>query len=187
MKIDFGKQKWSNNDYITCYSERFDPPLPFVQKDEWIEAPQCKEYHDGYASITLLDKSKYTPNLTISTECSFEGVAAPLIIIAKDVYTDEKGIIRYNDYFEVVIYKKGINIWRLWPENGKIVHKNLLRLVTPLETGKKYQLTVSVTENTISAEANGVKATIPAPDMFPSFYAGITACEGDCRFYTMTI
>ncbi|MBQ2864986.1 MAG: hypothetical protein IJE90_00525 [Clostridia bacterium] len=188
MRFEFGKDNRSSSDLITAYSYRFDPALPFVQRDECIEAPECKEYRDGYASISLLHIQKYAPNITISAECDFEGIAAPLIMIARELKPDDSGIVRYDDYFEVVIYKKGINIWRLWPgENGKIVHRNLLRLVTPLETGKRYTLTVTVTENSISAEANGIKATIPAPDMFDSFYAGVTVCEGMCRFYNMEI
>ena len=187
MKTDFARNKWISDDYLTAYSYRFDPALPFVQKDDCIDAPVCDGYRDGYASISLLDKNKRTPGITIRAECDFEGIAAPLIVIAEDVKTDENGIIRYDNYFEVVIYKNGINIWRLWPENGKIVHKNILRLVTPLETGKKYLLTVTVTDKTISAETNGIKATIPAADMFAEFYAGVTVCEGLCRFYNMEI
>ena len=73
------------------------------------------------------------------------------------------------------------------PRSGKIIHKNLLRLVYPLQTGKKHPLTVTVTPNSISAETTGIKATIPVSDMFETFYAGITACEGLCRFYNMEI
>ena len=152
MKTNFARDEWISGDYLTAYSYRFDPALPFVQKDDCIEAPVCDGYRDGYASISLLDKNKRTPGITIRAECDFEGIAAPLIVIAEDVKTDENDIIRYDNYFEVVIYKNGINIWRLWPENGKIVHKNILRLVAPLETGKKHLLTVTVTDKTISAE-----------------------------------
>ena len=187
MKTNFGRGKWTCDNYLTAYSYRFDPALPFVQKDDCIEAPVCNLYRDGYASISLLEKNKFAPGITIRTECDFEGIAAPLIVIAEDVKKDENGIIRYDNYFEVVIYKNGVNIWRLWPENGKIVHKNLLRLVTPLETGKKHLLTITVTDKTIAAETNGIKATIPAADMFPEFYAGVTVCEGLCRFYSMDI
>ena len=187
MKTDFGHKLWTADEYLTAYSYRFDPALPFVQKDDCIEAPKCDAYRDGYASISLLEKAKHKPGITIRAECDFEGVAAPLIVIAEEVRPDTSGVIRYDNYFEVVIYKNGVNIWRLWPENGKIVHKNLLRLVTPLETGKKHLLTVTVGEKTISAETNGIKATIPAPDMFSEFYAGVTVCEGLCRFYNMEI
>jgi hypothetical protein len=185
MYTDFGKGKFDSSELITAYSYRFNPTLPFVQRDDCIEAPKCADYRDGYASISLLDKNKRSGSVTIHTECDFEGIAAPLIVIAEDVRTDENGVIRYDNYFEVVIYKNGINIWRLWPENGKIVHKNLLRLVYPLETGKKHPLTVTVTTDSISAETNGVKATVPVPDMFETFYTGVTACEGLCRFYNL--
>ncbi len=187
MYTDLGRGKYNSGELITAYSPRFNPPLPFVQQDDCIEAPKCADYRDGYASISLLDKNRYSGNITIYTECDFEGIAAPLIVIAEDIRTDENGVVRYDNYFEVVIYKNGINIWRLWPENGKIVHKNLLRLVYRLETGKKHPLSVTITPNSISAETTGIKATIPAPDMFETFYAGITACEGLCRFYNMEI
>ena len=110
MKTDFGRGKWTCDNYLTAYSYRFDPALPFVQKDDCIEAPVCNLYRDGYASISLLEKNKFAPGITIRTECDFEGIAAPLIVIAEDVKKDENGIIRYDNYFEVVIYKNGVNM-----------------------------------------------------------------------------
>jgi hypothetical protein len=36
-------------------------------------------------------------------------------------------------------------------------------------------------------ELDGMKLSLRAEDLFPSFYLGITGCEGPCRFYGLTV
>ena len=41
--------------------------------------------------------------------------------------------------------------------------------------------------NAVDIELDGMKLSLRAEDLFPSFYLGITGCEGPCRFYGLTV
>ena len=50
-----------------------------------------------------------------------------------------------------------------------------------------HTLSAELKENYMVIELDGVKTTLRTEDLFPSFYLGITGCEGCCRFYDMKI
>ena len=124
MKIDFGNKNWLNDDICYAYSYRFEETPVFVQKDGYVENQQYGNGIYDYDNISLLTKKKYSAGNKASIRCSFENLGAPLIVIADKMYTDKRGVLRYGDYLEIVLYKNGVNVWKMWMEDEKFLGKN---------------------------------------------------------------
>ena len=123
----------------------------------------------------------------LSTRCSFEGLAAPLVVIVKDLF-DKNGLPSYGDYQEVVLWKNGMNVWNLWlREDGEVEYHNLLRIQDKLEEKKIHDLTVEVQEAGFEITLDGHRLYVRDEHIYPEFYIGITGCEGVCKFFDLEI
>ena len=60
--------------------------------------------------ISILSRKKFGPGTRITTHCSFEDDGAPLIVLAESMSPDGRGVLRYGNYFEVVLYKNGMSL-----------------------------------------------------------------------------
>ena len=187
MKINFAKGAWDTSEIDYAYSYRFDATPVFVQKEDHVEN---KAYGTGlyeYDNISVLTKEKYTAGTKITTRCSFEDVGAPLLLIADKLYTDERGVLRYGDYIEIVLYKNGMNVWRMYMKDKQVTWKNLVRVKYPVAEGEIHELSAEITEDWLKITAAGQETCLYVPELYPSFHLGIDACEGPNSFYGFEI
>jgi hypothetical protein len=189
MKINFSKGAWNTDELTYAYTYRFDDTNEFIQNEDSIENaenPNCPA--DGYDYLSIVSREKFGFGTKITTRCSFSGNAAPLIVIPDGLDDCADGHKRYGNYFEVVVWKNGINVWRLWrKENGEVTWHKRLGMEFSVEENKIHTLSVEFKENYLTVELDGVKTALRAEDLFPSFHLGLTGCEGPCRFYDMTV
>ena len=108
-------------------------------------------------------------------------------MLAEQLHTDERGFLRYGNYLEIVLYKKGVNVWRMWLRDGKVSWKKLMSVEFPVAAKEVHTLTTKITDERLEIEACGRKMTLFIPDMYPAFHAGINACEEINRFYDLQI
>ena len=97
---------------------------------------------------------------------------------------DSRGVNRYGDYIEVVLWKNGVNVWRMWYRDGEVTWKQLLGVDFPVSEGEIHEICVTVGTDTLEITADGRKMLLAVEDLYPSFHAGLNACEGINRFYT---
>ncbi|MBE6598849.1 MAG: hypothetical protein E7638_05355 [Ruminococcaceae bacterium] len=188
MNINFSRNAWSETDLPHAYTYRFPDTNKFVQRDDCIENGKNPSMNDGYDYLSLVTKEKFTAGTKITTRCSFNGNAAPLFVIPDTLDMCEDGHLRYGNYFEVVLYKNGINVWRLWrKEDGTVTWHKRLGAEFPVAENEIHTISVEFRENYLDIELEGMKFHLRAEDMFESFHLGITGCEGLCRFYDLTI
>ena len=187
MKYNFSKGNWTMEGLSYAYSARFSQNSVFLQREDCIENPRDPEMRDGFSYITLLTKEKMKPGVRLSTRCSFEGLAAPLVVIVKDLF-DKNGLLSYGDYQEVVLWKNGMNVWNLWlRDDGEVEYHNLLRIQDNLEEKKIHDLTVEVQEAGFEITLDGHRLYVRDEHIYPEFYIGITGCEGVCKFFDLEI
>ncbi len=187
MKYEFRQGAWSEEALTHAYCKRFDATPTFLQGDGYISNPKAEVDSTGYSYISLVSREKYTPGATITAHMSFEELAAPLLVLAKDL-EEIDGVYRYGNYLEVVLWKNGLNVWDLWQEpDGTIKWVKLLGLTMPLETGKIHELTLRTTEDRFEITLNGMPISLQVKQIFSSFHMGVTGCEGPCRIYDMEI
>jgi len=187
MNINFSRNAWSSDDLVYAYSYRFTDRPVFTQFDDHIENKADPDGPGGYEYISVLTPRQYGSGTSVSTHVSFEGDGAPLIVLADKLYRDADGTLRFGEYIEVVLYKNGINVWRMWYRGGRVTWKKLMGVQYPVTTGDLHTLTVTVGEEGLNIAADDRTMSVYIPDMYRSFHAGINACEGINRFYNMTV
>ena len=187
MTIHFSRNAWSSDDLVYAYSYRFTDRPVFTQFDDHIENKADPNGPGGYEYISILTPRQYGTGTSVSTHVSFEGDGAPLIVLADKLYREPDGTLRFGEYIEVVLYKNGINVWRMWYRDGKVTWKKLMGVQYPVTTGELHTLTVTAGEEGLNIAADDRTMSVYIPDMYRSFHAGINACEGINRFYDMTV
>ena len=187
MKCNFAKDQWSMDGLLLAYSARFDQNSQFIQREDCIENPADPDMTCGYSYISLVTQEKMKPGTRIVTHCSFEGLAAPLMVVVKDLF-EKKGLPTYSDYQEVVLWKNGMNVWNLWSqEDGSVVYHKLVGVDAQLEEKKIYELIVDVLAEGFQIQLDGQSIYVRDEHIYPEFHIGITGCEGICKFYDMEI
>ena len=187
MTINFARNAWSSDDLIYAYSYRFDDRPVFTQFDDHIENKADPNGPAVYEYISILTPETYGTGTSVTTHVSFEGDGAPLIVLADKLYRDPDGFLRFGDYLEVVLYKNGINVWRMWYRNGKVTWKKLMGVQFPVTTGELHTLSVTAGADELRIAADDRTMSVYIPDMYKTFHAGINACEGINRFYDMIL
>ncbi len=188
MHIQFTKDGWSLDKITYAWSRRFPETPTFTQMDDHVENRADPAVTYGYENISLLTKEKYGPGTKITTRCAYLEDGAPLIMLCDKLYTDEAGHLRYDNYFEVVLYKNGINVWRLWNQDGQMTWHKRLGAEFPVSEGEAHELTVVTGEKEFVITVDGThKLTLRVEDLFPAYHVGIDACEGVNRFWDLAV
>ncbi len=186
MKIEFKKGLWEDVfDYVFSAANKSLPK--FVQNENCISSRENPNGTAGYDHISILSKKMYTKGASIKVNCSFDSYGAPLILFTDKLYTDEKGLTRCNEYYEVVIFEDGINVWKVYADENAAKGTRLLGTVYPLEAVKIHDLKVELAEGAIRITQGDRRLYLAIDDMPESVYLGITACEGINHFYDCEI
>lgn len=187
MYYSFSKDSWDLDNLTYAYSYRFEETPHFMQKDTHIENSKNEHAIYGYDNISLLTKQSYTSPVTIRTRCAFEDLGAPLIVIAKNLDTDAREITRYGEYLEVVLWKKGVNVWRMWMEDGTVTWRQLMGVEFPVSEHEIHTLSVTIEHDVLHIHADDKTMQLLIDSMYPSYHLGLNACEGINRFYDLEI
>ena len=185
--FDFSKGSWDTDALGYAYSYRFEETPVFVQREGCIENQKNDAATYGFDNISLLTKEKYGPGMTVSTRCAFEDLGAPLIVLTPQITQDPRGVNRYGDYIEVVLWKNGVNVWRMWMESGKVVWKQLLGVDFPVSETDIHTLSVTTGTDTLQITADDQKILLHVENLYPTYHVGINACEGINRFYALEV
>ena len=187
MNIEFKRNSWNTGDLTYAYSYRFEKTPKFIQKDDCVENTQNPDAVYGFDNISLLTKNTFGPGTKITTQCAFEDLGAPLIVIADKLETDKRGVVRYGEYLEVVLWKNGVNVWKMWMDNGEVVWKQLMGAEFSVTEHDIHTLSVRIEKDVLQIEADDKKMMLSIEHLYPSFHLGINACEGINRFYQLEI
>lgn len=184
--ITFTPGSWEDKNLTYAYSWRF-PELPeFRQEPDCIVnniAPGTPQLYD-YMGLMLPET--YTTGAKISACCSFEDYAAPMLVISPENEVDENGILRTLDYYEIVIWRNGLNVWHLSTENRKVTYYKVLGATFPVALEEKHTLSVEILDRRLVMQLDEMKLELYIHDLPGSFRLGYTACEGYCRLYQLT-
>lgn len=187
MNITFANNTW-NLDHLTyAYSYRFEETPAFIQKEDCIENKQNPDAVYGFDNISLLTKVSFSDSVRLRTRCAFEDLGAPLLVIADKLETDQRGIQRYGDYLEVVLWKNGVNVWRMFYDGNEVTWKQLMGVEFPVSEHEIHTLSVTIEKDTLHIQADDRTMQLYIDHMYDSYHLGINACEGINRFYDLEI
>ncbi len=189
MKLNFAHGAWNTEGVTYAYTYRFPGTPVFFQREDCVEnrPDDTGKFGCDWENISLLSRRTYSAGTRIAVRCSFFDLGAPLITIAERLY-DENGVMKYGEYLEVVLYKNGINVWRMWmDENKTVTWKKMLGVEFPVSEGDIHTLAVEITADGLKIEADEHRMFWRCTDLYETFHLGIDACEGLNRFYSLEI
>lgn len=181
-KYIFDAAKWNVDDFMYVGTAREDYRSEFVQEGNCICNPQGAQDF-----VSIVPRERLASGAALETTCSFEGAGAPLIVLSDDICKMENGWLRYGAHFEVVIYKGGCNVWRIDLIDGKAKSQPVIKCAFPVAENTPVKLRAEFGNEAIRICAGDVKIETPCPGLPVNFHAGITGCEGVCRFYDLVI
>ena len=186
-RIEFKKGMWEDG-LVYANSFRFTDVPEFIQEDDHVHNRKISEEKFGYDNISLMTREKVPLGTKISTTCSFDNFGAPLIVIAEDLIACDDGKLRYGEYYEIVLYENGMNVWRMhMDENRAVTWHKAVGVEFPVSAMEKHVLTVETKRDYLVIKTCGQTVTLYAEDLKHEFHVGIDACEGINRFYDFTI
>lgn len=184
--IDFKENAWENElDYV--YSYRYKQRTKFIQKDGYIESSTDATMPDGFDYITLMLKDKYKKGIKITTTTYFEKYGAPIILIANKLDFANNEFPLLNDYIEVVIWEKGINVWKHDVADGKDTWFLMDSKEFIVEKATPVTFSVKLEDGRLIANCGTQTLAVNTDLINDEVYVGIQACEGINRFYSLTI
>ena len=187
MDVSFAEGAWENAGMTYAYSWRF-PDLPrFRQEKDCIVNSKRSDKPLDYDYVGLLAPGEYAPGAGITVRCSFEDRGAPVLLLSGVNETDENGILRTLEDYEIVIWKNGLNVWRHHTVNRETSHYLALGASFPLAGDVIHALSLKTRKDRLLMDVDGTKLNLFIPDMFASFRLGYMACEGFCRLYDMSV
>jgi len=195
----FEKGKWDSNDWLMVKSSRWDYMGEWIQKDDCIvnkipadatpEEMLNKRAGETYTSMII--NKKFSGNLKVSCQMSFEHRMAPGIIIAFDPVKDGKGRSEYREHFEIILYDKGINVWHHFFVDGKQQWRKKAFLDADYKPSTKYNLIVTLSYTArgpvMKLEADGKVFGYIEDGLPKEFYLGLVACEGVNHIYDFKV
>ena len=185
--IEFRKGMWE--DRLTyANSFRFDDIPRFIQAEDHVHNRKISDDKYGYDNISLMTREKLPAGTKITTTCAFDSFGAPLIVIAKDLIECADGGLRYGDYYEIVLYENGVNVWRMRMDaERKVTWHKALGVEFSVAAMEKHVLSVETKPDYLVIEACGHRMTLRVDGLWNEFHVGIDACEGINRFYDLSI
>lgn len=190
-EYDFSKGKWNTDDFMYVYSPVCNEYQKFTQDSDGIKNIYDYTKDDfGHGYVSIVTKKKYNRRVKISALCSFEKFGAPLIVVSDDIRKDGD-ILRYGFHYEFVAYEGGGNMWRItpWPEREERPIFTMKAGYTefPIDAGSKVIIEAIIGDTTFDISVNGHSFHHESPEIPEQFHIGITACEGNNKFYNLKI
>lgn len=186
MKINFTKGNWEDK-LVYAYTYRYIAKPLFKQEKDCIRNKKDKTKENEFENISLFFKDKYGVGTKMTTTCSFDSYGAPLICLAEDLEKQKDGSLKFGNYYEVVIYEQGVNVWDLKYDGKKVSYYKMAGFTFNLDVKKKHKLSVELKNGRLYIEVGRHKMQVGVPNGKDSYYWGIDACEGINRFYDVSI
>ena len=186
MKYEFKRDTPWRDGFLVANCYRWECVPDFIEEEDHVRNQRSEGIATGFENASLILREPFTGDTHIETECAFDAWGAPLIVLADALETDERGRLRYREYYEVVLYEEGVNVWRLSTDQENTVSwKKIMSVDFPVAPMEKHALTVDLVGDTLEITADGRKMSVLLPEPFKKYYIGIDACENINRFYSL--
>ena len=204
----FGINEWSEEDWISVKSPRWDYIGSWLQREDHIKN-LTPPGHDpdrligsphAYTSMVLKETFSLDEALEVTCRMEFEYDQGPQIVLAWVLGEDENGYPEYREHLEIVLWSRGINIWHHTYRDGEVswVRKAYGRF--PLKRRTQYDLKVRVEEPRRRAgspepEGKVIAVSVDGENLFayhepalpPQIHAGIIGYASINRFYNFEV
>lgn len=205
VAVEFARGKWNPDGWQIVKGPRCEYCHGFTQRDGWIEN-ECpdvspEEVHRKHSDAVysgMVMKRQFRSGATVSSTMGWDYRMAPLIVIAPELGRSRDGKhLELHDHWEIVIYDRGINVWRhFWnAEKGPShIKAASLKLEEPhlFRANVRHELKVTLSRNRkghmeMTCSCGPYTLQYVDKDLPETFYAGILGCEGRNFFYDFKV
>lgn len=183
--IHFTKGSWEDK-LVYGYTRRYELFPEFIAEADHVRNRADPNNEYGFENISVFFPRAIARGGRISTRCRFEGEAAPLIVLAEELERDKNGKLRFGNYIEIVLWKNGINVWRMFYDGNSVTWKKLFGMPYDVDGSEMQEFSAAFEENGITVTHGERSFFLRIEDLPEKYYAGVDACEGICRFYSIT-
>ncbi|MBU0713869.1 MAG: hypothetical protein KJ964_00760 [Verrucomicrobia bacterium] len=196
VSFRFAAGAWKTSEWILVKSPRWKHFGGWEQKADHIQ----NQVPSGATEEQMLGKlapETYTSmvyarmvstQFTLRATMAFMHRMAPLIVLAPVLGRSADGCPEYREHFEIVIFDKGVNVWRHAVDvRGKPVWTRAAYGLFPLKPGVTYRLEVVKIGKNLQVSVDGHTLGYHDEALPESCYVGITGCEGLNKFYDFSI
>jgi hypothetical protein len=185
LSVSFGQDAWSPADWVIAKN----PTVPHL--GAWVQRPTCIENETpadpalaaslDHTLTTMVYARQFAGDLTVSATLEFGAGAAPGIVVAQTWAPDEEGRPQYGEFYEVIIYEQGLNLWHHFPRDGEPTYELAAYARFPLKPDTPYKLTAQRKGQTLEMSVDGHQVGVLIPPLAPELFLGLEGCEGICR------
>ena len=188
-EISFGKDQWKREEFVLAYPFRLADTCAcgYIQEADCVAGGRNDAHSEGYDNFSLLTRESYGPGTRAETRSMFEGRGCTEIIFVPELESCPDGETRYGACFEIVIYNKGVNVWRHYRDDGRCHWHKRLGLEFPVAEGEAHTLRAEVQNKYLIFELDGRRTVLRVEDFPEKFHLGVSCCEGVARIFDMKI
>ena len=178
------------DDFMYVYSPICKVFNEFIPEADYIRNSFNDEIND-WDYISIVTKKKYSSGTTAVATCSFKSYGAPIIVFTDDICIGKNGKRTYGHHYEVVAYEDGINIWSIvpYPERLErpVLPTKIAFLKFPVKADTEIKLEVTIENKMIVVKMCNHILKVSDSNIPEKFHIGITACEGENKFYEFSL
>lgn len=203
VDLKFTPDGWDPAAWTLCKN----PTVEYLGK--WIQRPDCIENETptdpakknalDQTLTTMIYNQKLSGNFTASATFQIGAGSAPGIVLVQDWAPDAQGRPQYGEFYEVIIYEKGINLWHHFAKDGKRTWEKTAYSDFALKPDTGYRLQAERKGKSIAMTVTPAAATVPEAQPEPhmigvllnslpdDLYVGVLGCEGVSRVYDLRV
>jgi len=191
LSVSFARDAWDQSAWVIAKNPTVEHYGKWVQEDHCIrnETPTdpAKQSALDETLTTMVYGTSFGGNFTARAKLEIGPGAAPGIILAQDWTPDAQGRPQYGEFYEAIVYEKGINLWHHFARDGKRTYEKWAYSSFALEPNHPYTLQVVRKGSTVEIGIDGRSIGVIVPTLTPELYLGIEGCEGTCRVYDFAV
>lgn len=191
LTVSFARDAWTPADWVLAKNPTVNHYGQWVQRDKCLENatsddPAKKSALDQ-SLTTMVYKDKFAGNYTVSATLEIGAGSAPGIILAQDWAPDEQGRPQYGEFYEAIIYEKGINLWHHFARDGKRTWEKTAYATFALEADTPYKFEVRRQGKSVQMTVDGHQIGVLVPPLADELYLGVEGCEGVSHVYDFSV
>lgn len=191
LSVSFAKDAWDSAAWVIAKNPTVEHLGQWVQYGKYIEnatsADPAKKNALEESLTTMIYGKPFTGDYTVSATLQIGAGSAPGIIIAQDWAPDAQGRPQYGEFYECIIYEKGINLWHHFARDGKRTYEKYAWSDFALKPDTPYKFEVRKKGKSLLMTIDGHDVGVLVNALPDSLFLGLEGCEGVCRAYDFSV
>ena len=185
LSVSFAKDAWNPADWVLAHNPTIAHLGQWVQRDDCIEnatsADPAKASSLEESLTTMVYSKPFAADFTASATFRIGPGAAPGIVLAQDWAPDGDNRPQYGEFYEAIIYERGINLWHHFAQDGKRTYEKSAFYEFELKPNASYEFTVRRKGQALEMSVDGHKAGVLVHTLPEKLFLGVEGCEGVCQ------